>query len=313
MIAINIHFGYMMYISQKSYRETWFDRAEQEREHIMTKLELEKIAVEVRKGIITGVHSAKSGHPGGSLSAAEIFTYLYFVEMNVDPKNPKDPNRDRFVLSKGHVAPGLYATLAQKGYFPVEELKGLRHIGSMLQGHPDMKHIPGVDMSSGSLGQGISAAVGMALAGKMDNADYRVYTLLGDGEIQEGQVWEASMFAGHRKLDNLVVIVDNNGLQIDGKIEDVCSPYPIDKKFEAFNFHVINVEDGNDFDQLAAAFKEAKETKGMPTAIIMKTVKGKGVSYMENNAGWHGKAPNDEEFAIAMEELKKAGEALCQK
>lgn len=313
MIAINIHFGYMMYISQKSYRETWFDRAEQEREHIMTKLELEKIAVEVRKGIITGVHSAKSGHPGGSLSAAEIFTYLYFVEMNVDPKNPKDPNRDRFVLSKGHVAPGLYATLAQKGYFPVEELKGLRHIGSMLQGHPDMKHIPGVDMSSGSLGQGISAAVGMALAGKMDNADYRVYTLLGDGEIQEGQVWEASMFAGHRKLDNLVVIVDNNGLQIDGKIEDVCSPYPIDKKFEAFNFHVINVEDGNDFDQLAAAFKEAKETKGMPTAIIMKTVKGKGVSYMENNAGWHGKAPNDEEYAIAMADLEKVGEALCQK
>ena len=279
----------------------------------MTKLELEKIAVEVRKGIITGVHSAKSGHPGGSLSAAEIFTYLYFVEMNVDPKNPKDPNRDRFVLSKGHVAPGLYATLAQKGYFPVEELKGLRHIGSMLQGHPDMKHIPGVDMSSGSLGQGISAAVGMALAGKMDNADYRVYTLLGDGEIQEGQVWEASMFAGHRKLDNLVVIVDNNGLQIDGKIEDVCSPYPIDKKFEAFNFHVINVEDGNDFDQLAAAFKEAKETKGMPTAIIMKTVKGKGVSYMENNAGWHGKAPNDEEYAIAMADLEKVGEALCQK
>ena len=279
----------------------------------MTKLELEQIAVEVRKGIITGVHSAKSGHPGGSLSAAEIFTYLYFVEMNVDPKNPKDPNRDRFVLSKGHVAPGLYATLAQKGYFPVEELEGLRHIGSILQGHPDMKHIPGVDMSSGSLGQGISAAVGMALAGKMDNADYRVYTLLGDGEIQEGQVWEASMFAGHRKLDNLVVIVDNNGLQIDGKIEDVCSPYPIDKKFEAFNFHVINVEDGNDFDQLAAAFKEAKETKGMPTAIIMKTVKGKGVSYMENNAGWHGKAPNDEEYAIAMADLEKVGEALCQK
>ena len=278
----------------------------------MTKLELEKIAVEVRKGIITGVHSAKSGHPGGSLSAAEIFTYLYFVEMNVDPKNPKDPNRDRFVLSKGHVAPGLYATLAQKGYFPVEELKGLRHIGSMLQGHPDMKHIPGIDMSSGSLGQGFSAAVGMALSAKMDGKDYRVYSLAGDGEIQEGQIWEASMFAGARKLDNLVLFVDNNGLQIDGNIEDVCSPYPIDKKFEAFNFHVININ-GNDFDEIAAALKEARETKGQPTAIIAKTIKGKGVSYMENQAGWHGKAPNDEEFAIAMEELKKAGEALCQK
>ena len=279
----------------------------------MNKLDLQKKAVDIRKGIISSVHSAKAGHPGGSLSAADIFTYLYFEELHVDPKNPKDENRDRFVLSKGHTAPGLYATLANRGYFPVEDLKTLRHIGSYLQGHPDMKHIPGVDMSSGSLGQGISAAVGMALAGKMDNADYRVYTLLGDGEIQEGQVWEASMFAGHRKLDNLVVIVDNNGLQIDGKIEDVCSPYPIDKKFEAFNFHVINVEDGNDFDQLAAAFKEAKETKGMPTAIIMKTVKGKGVSYMENNAGWHGKAPNDEEYAIAMADLEKVGEALCQK
>ena len=279
----------------------------------MNKLELQKAANEVRKGIVTAVHSAKAGHPGGSLSAADLFTYLYFEEMNIDPKEPKKADRDRFVLSKGHTAPGLYATLANRGYFPVEDLKTLRHIGSYLQGHPDMKHIPGVDMSSGSLGQGISAAVGMALAGKMDNADYRVYTLLGDGEIQEGQVWEASMFAGHRKLDNLVVIVDNNGLQIDGKIEDVCSPYPIDKKFEAFNFHVINVEDGNDFDQLEAAFKEAKETKGMPTAIIMKTVKGKGVSYMENNAGWHGKAPNDEEYAIAMADLEKVGEALCQK
>ena len=279
----------------------------------MNKLELQKTANEVRKGIVTAVHSAKAGHPGGSLSSADLFTYLYFEEMNIDPKEPKKADRDRFVLSKGHTAPGLYAALANRGYFPVEDLKTLRHIGSYLQGHPDMKHIPGVDMSSGSLGQGISAAVGMALAGKMDNADYRVYTLLGDGEIQEGQVWEASMFAGHRKLDNLVVIVDNNGLQIDGKIEDVCSPYPIDKKFEAFNFHVINVEDGNDFDQLAAAFKEAKETKGMPTAIIMKTVKGKGVSYMENNAGWHGKAPNDEEYAIAMADLEKVGEALCQK
>ena len=279
----------------------------------MNKLELQKTANEVRKGIVTAVHSAKAGHPGGSLSAADLFTYLYFEEMNIDPKEPKKADRDRFVLSKGHTAPGLYAALANRGYFPVEDLKTLRHIGSYLQGHPDMKHIPGVDMSTGSLGQGISAACGMALAGKIDNADYRVYSILGDGEIQEGQVWEASMFAGHRKLDNLVVIVDNNGLQIDGKIEDVCSPYPIDKKFEAFNFHVINVEDGNDFDQLAAAFKEAKETKGMPTAIIMKTVKGKGVSYMENNAGWHGKAPNDEEYAIAMADLEKVGEALCQK
>ena len=278
----------------------------------MTNLELQKTAVEIRKGIVTAVHSAKSGHPGGSLSAADIFTYLYFVEMNIDPKNPKDPNRDRFVLSKGHVAPGLYSTLAHRGYFPVEDLKTLRHVGSYLQGHPDMKHIPGVDMSSGALGQGLSAAVGMALAAKMDQKDYRVYALCGDGEIQEGQIWEASMFAGHRKLDNLVVFVDNNGLQIDGDIADVCSPYPIDKKFEAFNFHVINI-DGNDFDQIAAALKEARETKGMPTAIIAKTVKGKGVSYMENKASWHGVAPNDEEYAIAMEELQKAGEALCQK
>ena len=278
----------------------------------MTKLELEKIAVEVRKGIITGVHSAKSGHPGGSLSAAEIFTYLYFVEMNVDPKNPKDPNRDRFVLSKGHVAPGLYATLAQKGYFPVEELKGLRHIGSMLQGHPDMKHIPGVDMSSGSLGQGLSVAVGMAAVAKFDKKDYRVYALCGDGEIQEGQIWEAAMWAGFKKLDNLVVVVDNNNLQIDGAIDEVCSPYPIDKKFEAFNFHVININ-GNDFDEIRAAFKEARETKGMPTAIIAKTVKGKGVSFMENACDWHGKAPNDEQYEVAMADLEKAGEALCQK
>ena len=278
----------------------------------MTKLELEKIAVEVRKGIVTSVHSAKSGHPGGSLSAADIFTYLYFVEMHVDPANPKDENRDRFVLSKGHVAPGLYAALAQRGFFPVEELTGLRHIGSMLQGHPDMKHIPGVDMSSGSLGQGFSAAVGMALGGKLDNRDYRVYTLLGDGEIEEGQVWEASMFAGFHKLDNLVVIVDNNGLQIDGPIDKVCSPYPIDKKFEAFNFHVINVN-AHDFDELRAAFQEARETKGMPTAIIAHSVKGKGVSFMEGKAEWHGKAPNDEQFAVAMADLEKAGEALCQK
>ena len=278
----------------------------------MTNLELQKMAVEVRKGIVTAVHSAKSGHPGGSLSAADIMTYLYFEEMNVDPANPKWEDRDRFVLSKGHVAPGLYSTLAEKGYFPKEDLKTLRHTGSYLQGHPDMKHIPGIDMSSGSLGQGVSAAVGMAAAGKYDKKDYRVYTLTGDGEIQEGQIWEAAMWAGHRKLDNLVVIVDNNNLQIDGSVEDVCSPYPIDKKFEAFNFHVINI-DGNDFDQIRAAFKEARETKGMPTAIIAKTVKGKGVSFMENAAGWHGKAPNDEEYEIAMADLEKAGEALCQK
>jgi len=278
----------------------------------MNKLELQKVANEVRKGIITSVHAAKAGHPGGSLSAADIFTYLYFEEMNIDPKEPKKADRDSFVLSKGHTAPGLYSALAQKGYFPVEDLETLRHLGSYLQGHPDMKHIPGVDMSSGSLGQGISAAVGMAIAGKMDNADYRVYTLLGDGEIQEGQVWEASMMAGFRKLDNLVVIVDNNNLQIDGAIDEVCSPYPIDKKFEAFNFHVINI-DGNDFDQIDAAFKEAKATKGMPTAIIAHTVKGKGVSFMENQVGWHGTAPNDEQYAVAMEELEKAGEALCQK
>ena len=278
----------------------------------MNKLELMKTANEVRKGIVTAVHSAKSGHPGGSLSAADIYTYLYFEEMNIDPKDPKKADSDRFVLSKGHTAPGYYSTLAHRGFFPVEDLTTLRKVGSYLQGHPDMKHIPGVDMSSGSLGQGISAAVGMAISAKLSNDDYRVYTLLGDGEIQEGQVWEASMLAGHRKLDNLVVIVDNNNLQIDGKITDVNSPYPIDKKFEAFNFHVINI-DGNDFDQIEAAFKEARKTKGMPTAIIAKTIKGKGVSFMEDQAGWHGKAPNDEQYAQAMEELEKAGEALCQK
>ena len=278
----------------------------------MENLELEKIANEVRKGIVTAVHSAKSGHPGGSLSAADILTYLYFEEMNIDPKDPKKEDRDRLVLSKGHVAPGLYATLAQRGYFPKEDLKTLRHTSSYLQGHPDMKHIPGVDMSSGSLGQGLSAAVGMALAGKMKKKDYRVYAVTGDGEIQEGQIWEAAMFAGARKLDNLVVIVDNNNLQIDGAVSDVCSPYPIDKKFEAFNFHVINI-DGNDFDEIRAALKEARETKGMPTAIIAKTIKGKGVSFMEDQAGWHGKAPNDEEYRIAMDELEKAGEALCRK
>lgn len=278
----------------------------------MNKLELAKTANEIRKGIVTAVHSAKAGHPGGSLSSADIFTYLYYEEMNVDPKNPDMPDRDRFVLSKGHVAPGLYSTLAQKGFFPVEDLKTLRKLGSYLQGHPCMQHIPGVDMSSGSLGQGLSAAVGMALSAKMDQKDYRVYTLCGDGEIQEGQIWEAAMFAGHRKLDNLVVIVDNNGLQIDGSIEDVCSPYPIDKKFEAFNFHVINT-DAHDFDALEKAFKEARETKGMPTAIIAKSTKGKGVSFMENQASWHGTAPNDEQYAIAMADLEKVGEALCQK
>ena len=279
----------------------------------MNKLELQKTANEVRKGIVTAVHSAKAGHPGGSLSAADVFTYLYFEEMNIDPNEPKKADRDRFVLSKGHTAPGLYSTLAQRGYFPVEDLKTLRQLGSYLQGHPDMKHIPGVDMSSGSLGQGISAAVGMALSAKLSNDSYRVYTLLGDGEIQEGQVWEAAMFAGHRKLDNLVVMVDNNGLQIDGKIEDVCSPYPIGDKFKAFNFHVIEDVDAHDFDAIKAAFDEAKATKGMPTAIVFKSVKGKGVSFMENNAGWHGKAPNDEEYATAMADLEKVGEALCQK
>ena len=278
----------------------------------MNKLELMKTANEVRKGIVTAVHSAKSGHPGGSLSAADIYTYLYFEEMNIDPKDPKKADRDRFVLSKGHTAPGYYSTLAHRGFFPVEDLTTLRKVGSYLQGHPDMKHIPGVDMSSGSLGQGISAAVGMAISAKLSNDDYRVYTLLGDGEIQEGQVWEASMLAGHRKLDNLVVIVDNNNLQIDGAIDEVNSPYPIDKKFEAFNFHVINI-DGHDFDAIDAAFKEAKATKGQPTAIIAKTVKGKGVSFMENQASWHGAAPNDEQYKVAMEDLEKAGEALCQK
>ena len=274
----------------------------------MNKQELMKTANEIRKGIVTAVHSAKSGHPGGSLSAADIYTYLFFEEMNIDPKDPKKADRDRFVLSKGHTAPGLYSTLANRGYFPVEDLTTLRHTGSYLQGHPDMKHIPGVDMSSGSLGQGISAAVGMAIGGKLSGDSYRVYALLGDGEIQEGQVWEAAMLAGHRKLDNLVVIVDNNNLQIDGPITEVNSPYPIDKKFEAFNFHVINI-DGNDFDQIDAAFKEARATKGMPTAIVAKTVKGKGVSFMENQVGWHGAAPNDEQYAVAMEDLRKAGEA----
>ena len=277
----------------------------------MNNLELSKIANEVRKGVIKSTHSAKSGHPGGSLSVADIMTYLYCEEMNVDPMNPQCADRDRFVLSKGHVAPALYATLAEKGFFPKEDLLTLRHVGSYLQGHPDMKSVPGVDMSSGSLGQGVSCAAGMAVAAKLDNKDYRVYAITGDGEIEEGQIWEAAMFAGFRKLDNLVVVVDNNNLQIDGSIDTVCSPYPIDKKFEAFNFHTI-VIDGHNFDEIRAAFKEARETKGMPTAIIAKTVKGKGVSFMENNVGWHGKGPNDEECRIALEELEKAGEALCQ-
>ena len=277
----------------------------------MNNVELSKIANEVRKGVIKSTHAAKSGHPGGSLSVADIITYLYFEEMNVNPQNPQWADRDRFVLSKGHVAPALYATLAEKGFFPKEDLLTLRHVGSYLQGHPDMKGIPGVDMSSGSLGQGVSCAAGMALAAKLDNKDYRVYAVTGDGEIEEGQIWEAAMFAGFRKLDNLVVVVDNNNLQIDGAIDEVCSPYPIDKKFEAFNFHTI-VIDGNDFDQIRAAFAEAKTVKGMPTAIIAKTIKGKGVSFMENVVDWHGKGPNDQEYAIAMEELKKAGEALCQ-
>jgi transketolase len=276
---------------------------------IMTNKELQKIANEVRKGIVTAVHAAKAGHPGGSLSAADIYTYLYFEEMNIDPKDPVKADRDRFVLSKGHTAPGLYSVMAQRGYFPVEELKTLRKLGSRLQGHPSMQYLPGLDMSSGSLGQGISAACGMALSAKLDNKDFRTYTLLGDGEIEEGQVWEAAMFAGFRKLDNLVVIVDNNGLQIDGPVDQVCSPYPIDKKFEAFNFHVINI-DAHDFDAIRAAFKEARETKGQPTAIIAHSIKGKGVSFMENQVSWHGVAPNDEEYAKAMEDLEKIGASL---
>ena len=266
-------------------------------------------AAKVRLGIIEGVYNAKSGHPGGSLSSAEIFTYLYFKEMHIDPKDPKNPDRDRFVLSKGHCAPGLYATLANRGYFDVSELQKLRHIGAMLQGHPDMKGTPGVDRSSGSLGQGISAAVGMALAAKLDNKDYRVYTLLGDGESEEGQVWEACMFAGHHQLDNLCVILDYNGLQIDGRVDDVAGPAPFEPKFEAFGFETITV-DGNDFDELEKAFAAAKACKGKPFAIIAKTVKGKGVSYMEDQAGWHGKAPNTQEYEVAMKELRENLEVL---
>ena len=269
----------------------------------MDNLELKKHANDVRKGIVTSTHAAKAGHPGGSLSSADLFTYLYFEEMNIDPKNPHKEDRDRFVLSKGHTAPGLYSALAYRGFFPVEDLTTLRKLGSYLQGHPNM-HIPGVDMASGSLGQGISAAAGMALGAKLGNKDFRVYTLLGDGELEEGQVWEAAMFSGFRKLDNFVVIVDNNGLQIDGPIDQVCSPYPIADKFRAFNFHVIEV-DAHDFDQLRAAFKEARETKGAPTCILMHSLKGKGVSFMEGSVEWHGKAPNDEEYAIAMADLDK--------
>ena len=267
------------------------------------KNQLQQIAAKVRMGIIESTHGAKAGHPGGSLSAAEMFTYLYFKEMNIDPKNPKAENRDRFVLSKGHTAPGLYSALALRGFFPVEDLPTLRHIDSYLQGHPNMNTVPGVDMSTGSLGQGISVAVGMALGAKKQNKDFRVYTLLGDGEIQEGQVWEACMAAAHYKLDNLVVIVDNNGLQIDGNIADVMSPYPIFDKLVAFGFHTIAI-DGHDFDAIEGALKKAKQVKGQPTAIVMSTIKGKDVSYMENDAGWHGKAPNDAEYEVAMTELK---------
>ena len=277
----------------------------------MDRQELKKIAHEVRKGIITSIYSAKAGHPGGSLSAADLFVYLYFEEMHIDPKQPMMEERDRFVLSKGHTAPGLYAALAHRGFFPIEDLETLRHVGSYLQGHPDMKCVPGVDMSTGSLGQGLSAAVGMALAAKLDGKDYRVYAMCGDGEIQEGQIWEAAMFAGHRKLDNIVVIIDHNKLQIDGKVEEVCSPYPIDRKFEAFNFHTITI-DGHNFDEIAAAFEEARQTKGKPTAIIADTIKGKGITFMEDAAEWHGKAPKEEEFNIAMEDLRKAGDALCR-
>ncbi len=267
------------------------------------KKQLMVTACKVRMGVIEGTYGAKAGHPGGSLSAADLFTYLYFKEMKVDPKNPKWEERDRFVLSKGHTAPGLYAALANRGFFPVEDLPTLRHIGSYLQGHPNMNETPGVDMSTGSLGQGISAAAGMALAAKHKGMDCRVYALLGDGEIEEGQVWEAMMFAHHYKLDNLCVIIDNNGLQIDGRIDEVMSPYPIPEKLRAFGFEVAEI-DGHDFDQIEAAFAKARQTKGVPFAIVMKTTKGKGVSYMENQVGWHGKAPNDEEYAIAMKELK---------
>ena len=274
--------------------------------------ELEMLSWDLRRDVLEIIMAGGGGHIGGDMSVLNALLVLYKNHLHITPETTDDPDRDRFVLSKGHTAPGYYSALANRGFFPVEDLKTLRKVGSYLQGHPDKKHIPGVDMSSGSLGQGISAAVGMALSAKLSDEDYRVYTLLGDGEIQEGQVWEAAMFAGHRKLDNFVAIVDNNNLQIDGAVDEVCTPYPIDEKFKAFNFHVINV-DGHDFDALKAAFDEAKATKGQPTAIIAKTVKGKGVSFMENQASWHGTAPNDEQYAQAMEELEKAGESLCQK
>lgn len=278
----------------------------------MENLELQKTANEIRKGIVTAVHAAHAGHPGGSLSCADIMTYLYFEEMKIDPKEPKKADRDRFVLSKGHCAPALYSALAERGYFPKEDLLTLRKLGSHLQGHPCMQHTLGVDMSSGSLGQGVSVATGMALSAKLSNDDFRVYTLLGDGELAEGQVWEAAMFAAHKKLDNLVVIVDNNNLQIDGPVTEVCNPYPIDEKFKAFNFHVIHI-DAHNFDEIRAAFAEARTTKGMPTAVIAKSVKGKGVSFMENNVKWHGVAPDDEQYAAAMADLEKVEESLCQK
>ena len=269
------------------------------------KLELKKIAVNVRKGVIEGTFNAKSGHPGGSLSIADVITYLYFAKMNVDPANPDDENRDRFVLSKGHTAPALYAALAHKGFFPVELIKTLRKPDSILQGHPSMRYTPGVDMSTGSLGQGISVACGMALAGKLKDKDYKVYTILGDGEIEEGQVWEAAMFAGNRQLDNLVAVVDYNNLQIDGSLDEVNSPYPIKEKFEAFNWNVIEIN-GHCFCEIEDAFNKADECKGKPTCIISKSVKGKGVSFMENKCDWHGSAPNAEQYEIAMAELDKA-------
>ncbi len=273
------------------------------------KKQLQVTACKIRMGIIEGVHAAKSGHPGGSLSIADVLTYLYFKEMNIDPANPKMANRDRMILSKGHTAPGLYSVLANRGYFPVEDLLTLRKLDSYLEGHPDMKHTPGVDMSSGSLGQGISVATGVALGAKIDGDAFRVYSILGDGELEEGQVWEAAMFAGHKKLDTLCAIIDNNNLQIDGCLDDVCSPYPIAEKFRAFNWYTIEV-DGHNFDELEAAFAQARQNKGKPTAIIMTTTKGKGVSFMENKASWHGSAPNDEQYEIAMNELKSALAAL---
>lgn len=275
----------------------------------MNTLELKQTACEVRKGILNELHASKSGHPGGSLSAADLVTYLYFEEMKIDPKNPEDPDRDRFVLSKGHAAPVLYSVMAERGYFPKEELTTLRHLGSRLQGHPSMNRLPGLDMSTGSLGQGVSAACGMALAGKIDKKDYRVYTLLGDGELEEGEVWEAAMFAGNKALDNLCVIVDYNGLQLSGTLEEINDPSPIDQKFAAFRFHTI-VIDGHDFDQIRKAFDEARAVKGQPTCIVAKTVKGKGVSFMENQVKWHGEAPNDEQYAAAMAELNEVSAKL---